>query len=147
MPMQDVVPELPHLTAYLDSNVLFSASLSPASRFLQLWQLAEVSLTTSAYAIDEVRNNILKDGHDQHFTGLLTKTQLVSDANLRFIPTDVTLAEKDRPILAAAIAASADFLVTGDKNHFGHLYNSRIAGVVVVAPADFLDRNAHRLIL
>ena len=145
--MQVVVPELPHLTAYLDSNVLFSASLSPVSRFLQLWKLADVSLATSAYAIDEVRNNILKDGHDQRFTGLLTKTQLVSDANLRFIPTDITLAEKDQPILAAAIAASVDFLVTGDKNHFGHLYNSRVAGVVVVTPADFLDRNAHRLIL
>ncbi len=145
--MQGVVSNFPHLTAYLDSNVMFSASLSPASRFLQLWRLEEVSLVTSAYAIDEVRNNILKDGHDQRFTGLLTKTQLVSDANLRFIPADITLAEKDRPVLAAAIAASVDFLVTGDKNHFGHLYNSLVAGVSVVVPADFLDQNAHRLIL
>ena len=139
--------DLHHLTAYLDSNILFSASLTPSSRLLQLWQLANVSLATSVYAIDEVRKNILKDGHDQRFTGLLTRTQIVSDANLRFIPADVSLAEKDRPILAAAIAASVDFLVTGDKNHFGHLYNSRIAGVVIIPPVDFLDRNAHRVCL
>ncbi|MBS1800897.1 MAG: PIN domain-containing protein [Acidobacteria bacterium] len=138
--------EFAHLNAYLDANVLFSASHSPASRLLQLWQLMNLSLTTSAYAIDEVRKNIL-NGHHQRFTALLTKTQLVSDANLQFIPADVVLAEKDRPILAAAIAASVDFLVTGDKNHFGHLYNSRIAGVAIVAPADFLNQNAHRLIL
>ena len=56
-----------------------------------------------------------------------------------------SLVEKDRPILAAAIAASADYLVTGDKSHFGHLYGTRVSGVCVFTPADFLALHEDRL--
>jgi predicted nucleic acid-binding protein len=55
------------------------------------------------------------------------------------------LVEKDRPILAAAIAASVDYLITGDKSHFGHLYGTRVSGVYVISPADFLGQYEDRL--
>jgi predicted nucleic acid-binding protein len=99
------------------------------------------------HAVDEVRNNIVKADHGERFDRLLAKTRIVSDANLKFIPADIELAQKDRPILAAAIAASVNYLVTGDKNHFMHLYNHRIAGVTIVPPTEFLDKNAYRLTL
>jgi predicted nucleic acid-binding protein len=48
-------------------------------------------------------------------------------------------------ILAAAIAASADYLVTGDKSHFAHRYSTRVSGVCVFHPTDFLARQEDRL--
>ena len=42
------------------------------------------------------------------------------------------LPENDAPILAAAAAAGADLLVTGDRRHFGHLYGKTIGRVRIV---------------
>ena len=42
------------------------------------------------------------------------------------------------PILAAAIAAGATHLITGDLKDFGPLLGRRIAGVLMQTPADFL---------
>lgn len=53
---------------------------------------------------------------------------------------DVELVEKDRPILGAAIAYGCDFLLTGDKKDFGHLYEKNIAGVTVVDYLCLADR-------
>jgi hypothetical protein len=47
---------------------------------------------------------------------------------------------KDAPILAAAVGARVDLLVTGDRKHFGHLYGTIRRGVEVVAPAEALAR-------
>jgi len=50
------------------------------------------------------------------------------------------LPAEDAPMLAAAIQAHADLLVTGDRTHFGHLYGQTIAGLETVAPAEALAR-------
>lgn len=42
--------------------------------------------------------------------------------------------EKDRPILAAAIAARATDPLTGDVRHFGPFYGVTIEGVLVLPP-------------
>jgi hypothetical protein len=55
------------------------------------------------------------------------------------LPEAVELVEKDRPILLAAIHAHASHLLTGDFAHFGHLYGSRIAGVLILPPAEYLS--------
>lgn len=47
---------------------------------------------------------------------------------------------KDAPILAAAVQARCDVLVTGDRTHFGALYRRRFRGVEVLSPADTLAR-------
>jgi predicted nucleic acid-binding protein len=52
----------------------------------------------------------------------------------------VRLDSKDRPILLAALYGKADFLLTGDGRHFGHLYNKRIEGVTVLRPAQYFKR-------
>jgi hypothetical protein len=139
------VPELVHLRVYLDSNVLFSASLTKLSRFLDFWRLREVTPVVSHYVIGEVTRNIKFPDHDARLADLLRRTEIVSDADNRTIPLDVRLVSKDRPILAAAIAASVDYLATGGKNHFSHLYSWRISGVLVINPADFLDLYKDRL--
>jgi predicted nucleic acid-binding protein len=56
----------------------------------------------------------------------------------------VRLDSKDRPILLAAIHGEADFLLTGDARHFGHLYGKRIEGVMVLRPAQYFERRVRR---
>ena len=90
--------------------------------------------------------NIESLEHRKRFEHLLGRTQLVSDADARLIPVNVALVAKDQPILAAAIAASVDYLVTGDKRHFAHLHAKTTSGVYVMAPADFLFRHKDRLV-
>jgi predicted nucleic acid-binding protein len=139
------VPDFPLLRVYLDSNVLFSASSSERSRFLEFWRLREVTPVASRYAIDEVFRNVRIATHHLRCEDLITRTEIVSDADIRFVPAHVVLVAKDRPILAAAIAASVDYLATGDKNHFGLLYNNTVSGVRILSPADFLTIHKNRL--
>ena len=48
------------------------------------------------------------------------------------------LPSKDAPILAASAACDADWLVTGDRRDFGHLFGQKALGVLVLAPRDAL---------
>jgi len=139
------VPDLLRLRVYLDSNILISASLKEGSDLLDLWRLRDVTPVVSHYVITEVVRNVRSPGHDARLSNLLMRSEIVSDADPRFIPTHIRLVSKDQPILSAAIAASVDYLVTGDKNHFGHLYSKKISGVYVINPADFLALYEDRL--
>ena len=47
---------------------------------------------------------------------------------------EVSLAEKDRPVLDGAIAAGCSHLLTGDRTHFGHLFCQTVQGVHIVSP-------------
>jgi predicted nucleic acid-binding protein len=49
------------------------------------------------------------------------------------------IADKDIPVLLSAIQSKADFLVTGDKEHFGKLKSSTLYPFKIVTPAEFLD--------
>jgi predicted nucleic acid-binding protein len=140
------MPEFSELRAYLDSNVLFSAAYVQRSRFVNLWRLRSVTVVTSQYAVSEVSRNIKSLDHRQRFEALLAQTQFVSDSDVRLIPSDVKLAAKDQPILAAAIAASVDNLVTGDTKHFGLLYGTAVSGVLMLNPAGFLRLHKERLL-
>jgi len=141
------VREFPPLVVYLDANVLFSASYDAVSPFRRFWNLANVTPVTSLYAVTEVGRHIKLPAHGLRFDELISRTRMVSDANPAFVPQSVRLVEKDRPILAAAIAASADYLVTGDKGHFSQLYFQRVSHVYIINPADFLTLHQDRLIL
>jgi len=133
------------LFVYLDANVLFSASWSEQNRFLKFWRLREITPVTSPYVVDEVDRNIRKAEHRLRFDMLMEKTTMVSDGPLQIVPEDIVLVPKDRPILASAIFASMDYLVTGDTNHFGHLHNTTVSHVKILSPGDFLDRYEYRL--
>jgi predicted nucleic acid-binding protein len=108
--------------------------------------MAQVTPVTSFFAIGEVNRHIVLPAQQLRFHELIAQTGMVSDADVGFVPQSIQMVEKDRPILAAAIAASVDYLITGDKSHFGHLYGLRVSGVTVISPADFLDRYEARLV-
>ena len=50
----------------------------------------------------------------------------------------IDLAEKDRPILAMAVAARATHLLTGDVRRFGRYYGQTVAGLQILRPAAYL---------
>ncbi len=117
---------------FLDANVLFSAS-NPSSnihRFIQ--RLADThTLVTSDYAHEEARRNIRRK-RPQWYTSFLDITTKIACLPSVPLQADVTLTEKDRPILGAAIAHQCDYLLTGDKKDFGHLYGTTIEAVTVI---------------
>ena len=101
--------------------------------------MRDLVVVASYYAVGEVSRNIDLDDHRGRFEDLLARTQLVSDTDVGFIPSHVSLAPKDAPILAAAIFAGVDYLATGDKRHFAHLYGTAVLGVRIIRPSDFLE--------
>ena len=125
---------------FLDANILFSAGKSAGAMrgFLEVLKSSGHTLVADAYVVEEARRNLeakfpasLKD-----FEVLLQP--LESSATLRcFLPPELApqLPEKDRPVLAAAIQHRCDFLLTGDKTHFGSLYGKKLECVTIYSPA------------
>jgi predicted nucleic acid-binding protein len=119
---------------FLDANVLFSASYRESAGLLRLWDLPEAVLMTSGYAAEEARRNLETDAARARLERLLSRTTLVAEAPDVQLPASVRLPAKDRPILQAAIAASASWLVTGDLRDFGALMGKQVLGVRVETP-------------
>jgi len=95
-------------------------------------------ILSSGYAAEEARRNLDTDVARARLERLLEKTQIVPEAPDASLPRGISLAEKDRPILQAAIAAWATHLVTGDLRDFGPLLGKQVGGVRVQTPADLL---------
>lgn len=122
--------------AFLDANALFSAAYSDESAVRRLWELASVRLYTSQYAVEEARRNLRDETREARLDHLVNTMRLVPAADERLIPPKVVLAQKDRPILAAAIAARVHFLVTGDAKDFGPYHGRCIAGAIIIRPSE-----------
>lgn len=126
---------------FLDANVLFSAAYREDAGVRKLWDLREAELVTSAYAVEEARRNLATGERRSDLGGLL---EAVRVSNLLADPTAYPeieasgLPEKDLPILRAAVASGATYLVTGDRKHFGDLLAEEVAGVLVLRPAELL---------
>ena len=132
---------------FLDANILFTAAYSEQGISRTLFRLAgagRCSLITSAYAADEARRNLAVKAPTvlPEFGNLLEAADIVREpapavvARMKQLP----LTEKDAPIMAAAVESGADILVTGDRRDFGHLFGLEVEGVLVLNPADTLDR-------
>jgi len=110
---------------FLDSNVLFSTTFG-SEPFLLLWEIAragKLQLVTSAYcnteALDNLRHKrpdaVDRYGKLMEIVGEVPDGQDKLEWARRFVPN------KDAPVLAAAVAAGAEVLVTGDLKHFAVL--------------------------
>jgi uncharacterized protein len=108
---------------FLDANVLYSAAYMEFAGLARLWRLDDVQLLSSAYAIEEARRNLAMDRSEAvpRFERLLESISTVDAPQGFQLPENIRLEPKDQPILLAAIQGKADFLLSGDVRHFGHL--------------------------
>lgn len=125
---------------FLDANVLFSAAYRDRAGLLRFWELPDVQLITSSYAIEEARANLDADVQRARLDGLAKGLSILAQAPRdRPLPGVPGLPAKDRPILLAAIDAGASHLVTGDVAHFGRWMGKVVHGVKIVRPSAYLS--------
>ncbi|MFH0982253.1 MAG: PIN domain-containing protein [Planctomycetota bacterium] len=122
-----------------DANVLFSAAYREGSGLMRLWSLSDVELLTSAYALEEARRNLADDEPQTRLADLAKSITVVDEAPTALaLSVGLNLPEKDTPVLLAALNAAATHLLTGDKTHFGRYFGKKIAGILILRPADYL---------
>jgi predicted nucleic acid-binding protein len=125
--------------AFLDANVLFAVGYRETTPLLGLWNLADVTLLTSAYAIEEARRNLTTAVQRVRLIERIRSLALaVEQAHHLTAAAGSGLPPKDIPILAAAIAGNATHLLTGDVRHFKALLGRTIYGVSIIKPVDYL---------
>jgi predicted nucleic acid-binding protein len=129
---------------FLDANVLFSAAYAPDSRLPELWLLEEAEIVTSLLALEEAKRNLSVHSPSgvARLDGLASNLTKVAGTRTGELPEGVELADKDIPILLAAIDSGCNHLLTGDKQHFGALYGRRVGGTLVQRPGQYLKARA-----
>jgi uncharacterized protein len=124
---------------FLSANMLFSAAYRPYAGLRQLWEVPNIELVTSAYAVEEARRNLARPEQRSALQVLLQSVEvLATSPGDPPIAVPIELAEKDRPTLVMAVAAWATHLLTGDVRHFGRYYGQTVAGVHILPPAAYL---------
>jgi predicted nucleic acid-binding protein len=129
---------------FLDANVIFSAVKSDGyiRRLLLLLAEQDHELVADDYALEETKRN-LSAKYPSALAENSAILSLVSVFHVRqgvVLPKELALTEKDRPVLASAIALRSDALVTGDKGHFNHLYGECVEGVEIYSPNSIAQR-------
>jgi predicted nucleic acid-binding protein len=134
---------------FLDSNVILSGLLSERGApriILDLLSLRLPFLTgsTGRYNLIEIDRNLTKKTPSllSLYKAYLPKLHLKVISLPR--PEEVRgfsgqIAEKDIPVLISAIRSKADFLVTGDKQHFGKMKELDKYPFHIVTPSEFID--------
>ena len=134
--------------AVLDSSVLVSAFLTPhgsVARLLHEPARSQYQLCLSEYILTETAETLLSKTQLRNYTyadtdvrdfirWLMTYAEMTTGLpDLRAVPDD----PKDDSIIATAIAAKADYLVTGDRAHL--LPIGQYEDIQIVSPRGFLD--------
>jgi predicted nucleic acid-binding protein len=122
---------------FLDANVLFSAA-EPGSALARLVGEAgrRVELVYSPDVATEARRNIAAK-RPQARDGLETVLGRCQRADSALFPLPIELNDNDRAVLCAAIRAGCQYLVTGDKQHFGPFFGETIESVKIVSTNQF----------
>jgi predicted nucleic acid-binding protein len=130
------------IRVFLDATVLFSAARNPDGANRNLLRVAEkrgdVLLLSTWVVIDEadiklmylqepnVRTELARLVESHVEKSPLPPVELVQQMLL------LTPDPEDAPVLAGALSARADWLVTSNKDHFKHLYGRTVRGVLVL---------------
>ncbi|MGH2614218.1 MAG: putative toxin-antitoxin system toxin component, PIN family [Thermomicrobiales bacterium] len=134
--------------AVLDTNVLasgvlgFAAAEQAPSRLLHLWQEQRFELIVSEPILAELINTMEKPYFRQRLTvdQIRSTQRLLQDratlVSLTASVSGVATHSEDDLVLAAAVSARADYLVTGDKQL--QLLGA-YRGVRILSPRAFLD--------
>jgi len=124
---------------FLDANILFSAAYRENAGLLVFWKLKNIKLISSYYAFEEARRNLSETEQHLRLKKLCSKVELiVHEQSFPQLPQSISLRDKDRPILQAAIAGNATHLITGDIKDFGPYFEKTIRGVTILSPRQYL---------
>jgi putative PIN family toxin of toxin-antitoxin system len=131
---------------FLDTNVLFSAlysSVGAPNAILEAYLRGQIEVVVSRQVLEELVRTV-----HQKRPQLVTRLyfflqQAPFEVQPDPAPDEVTRWEQvihsaDAPILAAAIAARPDFLITGNKRHFTSEV-ATLSGLCIVSPSEFLE--------
>ena len=138
--------------AALDSSVLVSAFLSPqgtTARLLAMADLGRFVLACSPAILEETAGVLMRPkflrryGHDdavvhRYVGAIAAVSEIVTD--LPDLNGAVPLDPKDDMVVATAVAARADVLITGDRRHL--LALGRYGAIRILGPRAFLDELA-----
>jgi len=133
---------------FLDSNVLFSGLYSeegPPGEILGLHSQGEIIVVVSQQVLEElVRNVREKLPRALPALGILLTNnppEVVSDPSREAVDqSSGVINMQDAPILAAAMLARPDFLVTGNTRHFvDNPEVARFSGLSIMTPAQFIE--------
>lgn len=124
---------------FLDTNVLFSAAKSDGAvrRLLTLAIEAGHECWADGYVVEEARRNLVAKAPEgvPALSALLTRVRLAAaQPHPAALEVTAAIAEKDRPVLGAAIRLECDALVTGDRPHFGAFFGKALGGVKIYSP-------------
>ena len=121
------------MRVFLDANLIFSAAQtgSPSRQLIETLALHATLITHPAVWHEAGRN--LRAKRPDWLAGLASLQPLLHFHSGVAVCPDVGLPAKDQPVLAAAIAARANRLVTGDRAHFGSLFGQTIQGVRILS--------------
>jgi hypothetical protein len=130
----------------LDSNIFFSALISPhgaPQRLYQAWRQGRFEVATCRQQVEEIRRAsrypklraILKPHLVGKMLNALQRAQVFEDVPKRHTAHD----PDDAYLLDLAELAKADYLVTGDKRS-GLLKLRRIGGARIVTAATFCEK-------
>lgn len=108
-------------------------------------------LVTTRYGLDEAERNVQRwappDALDEFWEIRAQDVYVYPEPSDEFveqvglsIPRKKRPRNKDLPIIAGAVSANADWLVTNDKTDFGRLYGKKPCGVEVVRLITALTR-------
>ncbi|WP_275097482.1 putative toxin-antitoxin system toxin component, PIN family [Sedimenticola hydrogenitrophicus] len=127
----------------LDSNILFSALISPhgtPNKIYRAWRAAQFEIVTSTHQLDEIR----RASRYPKLQAVLQPAKvgtMLNNLQHSIVLEQLTMTEEaddpnDAFLLAMAIAGKADYLVTGDRRA-GMLQRGHIGRTRIVAPALF----------
>lgn len=137
------------LRVFLDSNIILSGLLSDKGAPRIILDLLSIGLPfliglTGRYNLVEIERNLKKK-----MPGILSVYKAYfPKLNLKIIPLPRKeelkeyfgkVADKDIPVLVSAIRGKADFLVTGDKQHFEKLKMRGEYPLRIVTPSELID--------
>lgn len=139
------------IRVFLDANILFSAAYTPGKGSSLIFSAGkarqDITLLTSKFAVGEAFKNLAENpksppGWPFNLQAIVADTSLSSHppAWLMLQLAKKVQSQGDLSILAGAVHVGADWLATGNSKCFGHLYNTKVRGVLVLRTRAVLDR-------
>lgn len=134
---------------FIDASVLFSAAYSSTGASREIIRRAlrdEVKLVVSQYVLDEARRNLARKAAEkvalfEAFLGVLNLEEIAHPDENVVTEVEAYTVEKDAPVVAAAISADVDYLVSLDSKHLVDVPDvAAKSGLKIVLPGTIVQQ-------